>query len=103
MNLAARLQSNAEVGSILLAHETYALVKDAALAEEQEPVTVKGFARPIRTYSVGGIYDDLAAEGKIIHHQTQGVQAFVDLEKLDGVNRAEAIHVFEDILSRLKN
>ena len=103
VNLAARLQSNAELGGILLAHETYALVKDKVLAVEQEPITVKGFARPIRTYSVAGIYDDLAAEGKIIHHQKQCVQAFVDLENLVGDDRVEAIHVFEGILSRLKS
>jgi PAS domain S-box-containing protein len=103
VNLAARLQSSSALGGILLAHETYALVKNEVLAVEQEPITVKGFARPIRTYSVAGIYADLAAEGKIIHHQKQGVQAFVDLENLVGDDRVEAIHVFEGILSRLKS
>ena len=49
-----------------------------------------------------GIYDDLASEGMIIHHQKDGYQAFVDLEKLGGEDRAEAIHVFEGILSRLR-
>lgn len=33
VNLAARLESSAEVGGILLAHETHSLVKDAVLAE----------------------------------------------------------------------
>ncbi len=103
VNLAARLQSHAELGGILLAHQAYALVKDTVLAEEQEPITVKGFARPIRTYSVVGIYDDLAAEGKIVYHQKQGLQAFVDFDKLASDDRAEAIHVFEGILSRLRS
>ncbi len=103
VNLAARLQTHAELGGILLAHQAYALVKDTVLAEEQEPVTVKGFARPIRTYSVVGIYNDLAADGKIIHHQRQGLQAFVDFDKLASDDRAEAIHVFEGILSRLRS
>ena len=103
VNLAARLQSSAELGGILLANETYALVKDEVLAVEQEPITAKGFARPIRTYSVAGIYDDLAADGKIIHHQSQGVQAFVDLENLVGDDRVEAIQVFEGILSKLRS
>jgi len=102
VNLAARLQSHAELGGILLAHETYALVRDEVLAEEHELITVKGFARSVRTYRVVGIYDDLAAEGRIIRHQKDGFQAFVDLEKLAGKDRAEAIHVFEGILSRLR-
>ena len=46
---------------------------------------------------------DLATEEKIIHHQKQGLQAFVDLDKLAGDDRAEAILVFENILSRLKS
>lgn len=66
VNLAARLQSNSELGGILLTPETYALVKDFVLAEEKEPITVKGFARPIRTYSVLGIYNDLATDGRIV-------------------------------------
>src|SRR5690349_24813240 len=48
VNLASRLQSHAEPGSILLTPETYSLVKDVAPAAEQEPVRVKGFAEPIR-------------------------------------------------------
>jgi len=103
VNLADRLQENAELGSILLAHETHALVKDVVLAEEREPITMKGFARPIRTYSVTGIYDDLAAEGRIIRHQTQSAQAFVDLGSLVGDDREEAINVFEEILTKLKS
>ena len=102
VNLAARLQAHADLGGILLAHETYALVRDAVLAEEHELINVKGFARSIRTYRVVGIYDDLAAEGRIIHHQKDGFQAFLDLEKLTDEDRAEAIHVFEGILSRLR-
>ncbi len=35
VNLAARLQSHADLGGILLAHETWALVKDAVIAEDR--------------------------------------------------------------------
>ncbi len=66
VNLAARLESLAEVGGILIAHETHSLVKDTVLAEEGDALTVKGFAKPVRTYSVVGLYDDLAEQGRII-------------------------------------
>ena len=36
VNLASRLQSHAEPGGILLSHETYSLVKDKVVAEEQD-------------------------------------------------------------------
>src|SRR5512147_3163767 len=44
VNLAARLQSHADLGGILLAHETYPLVRDAVIAEETRTITVKGFS-----------------------------------------------------------
>jgi PAS domain S-box-containing protein len=55
VNLAARLETHAEVGGILLAHETHSLIKDTVMAEEGDTLTVKGFARPVRTYSVVGL------------------------------------------------
>ena len=58
VNLAARLQSHADLGGILLAHETYALVKDEVLTEETGTITVKGFSRPVRTHRVVGALDD---------------------------------------------
>ena len=96
------MQVKAGLGEILLAHETYALVKDEILAKEMEPVVVKGFARPVRSYRVVGIYEDLAAEGRVIHHDSQGLKAFVDLDKLTSRERTDAIKLFEDILSKLQ-
>ncbi len=99
VNLAARLEALAEVGGILMAHETHALVKDRVLAEEGDTLTVKGFARPVRTYSVVGLYDDLAEQGRIIHTEQDGVRVLVYMKKGD---KAAAIQAIEDILSQLK-
>ena len=99
VNLAARLESLAEVGGILMAHETHSLVKDTVMAEEGDTLTVKGFAKPVRTYSVVGLYDDLAEQGRIIRKEQDGVRVLVDLRKGD---KANAIRAIEDVLSQLK-
>jgi class 3 adenylate cyclase/HAMP domain-containing protein/putative methionine-R-sulfoxide reductase with GAF domain len=99
VNLAARLQSHAELGGILIAHETYSLVKDRVLAEEQQAISVKGFTKPLRTYRVVGIYDELEEEGRIIRRDEDGLRVLVDLDKQDKV---EAIAALEEILSRLR-
>jgi class 3 adenylate cyclase/DNA-binding response OmpR family regulator len=52
VNLSARLQSSAEVGTIVISDETYSLVKDNFIAIEREPIQMKGFANKIVTYSV---------------------------------------------------
>jgi PAS domain S-box-containing protein len=100
VNLAARLQTHAELGGILVANETYSLVKDVIQAEEQSPITVKGFARPVRTFSVTGIYDDLIAEGKIIRAEQDGLRLLIDLDKQD---KADTIKAIEEVLAKLKD
>jgi class 3 adenylate cyclase len=100
VNLAARLQSHAELGGILVTHETSSLIKDSVLTEEQEPVFVKGFAHPVRVYRVVGIYDELEKDGRIIREERQGVRLLVDLTKGD---QASAIAAVENALARLKS
>ena len=100
VNLAERLQSSAEPGSILIAHETNALVHDIVLTEEQPPLTVKGFVRPISTYKIVGAYDELVESGKILMQESDGLRVLVDLSKQD---KSEAIKILEGVLAQLKN
>ena len=85
--------------AILMTHETHSLVKDTVLAEEGDTLTVKGFAKPVRTYSVVGLYDDLVEQGRIIRKDQGAVRVLVDLKKGD---KADAIRAIEDVLSQLK-
>jgi class 3 adenylate cyclase len=99
VNLAARLQSHAERGGILVTHETASLIKDTILTQEQEPVSVKGFTHPVRAYRVAGIYDELEKDGRIIREERDGFRLLVDLTKGD---QAGAIAAVENVLARLK-
>jgi class 3 adenylate cyclase len=99
VNLAARLQTHAELGGILVAHETSSLIKDTILTEEQDPVSVKGFAQPVRVYRVVGIYDEFEKDGRIIREERDGFRLLVDLSKGD---QASAIAAVENVLARLK-
>lgn len=100
VNLASRLESVAEVGSILLAQETNALVRDIVLTEEQPPITVKGFLKPINTFKIVGTYDELVETGKIMLQEGKGLRVVVDLTKQD---KSEAIAILEEVLAQLKN
>ena len=68
VNLAARLESHADAGGILMAAETYSLVKDWLLAEEQEAITMKGFSQPVRTFRVQGQIDEFANDSNDFHY-----------------------------------
>ena len=100
VNLAARLESLADVGGILMAHETYSLVKDTIMAEEGDTMTIKGFAKPIRTYRVVGLYDDLVEQGRIIQEEQDGVRVMVDMKTGD---KSAAIQAIKNVLSQLED
>jgi len=102
VNLASRLESACEPGGILLSHETYSLVKDVVQGEEQEPITVKGLTKPVRTYRVVDTYEVLEQEGKIVRHDKDAFKVFVDLERLKDGERSEAVSAVKELLARLK-
>jgi class 3 adenylate cyclase/PAS domain-containing protein len=99
VNLAARLQSAAEPGGILLSYETNALVQGIVLTEEYPPMTVKGFVRPINVYKVLGTYQELVDDGRVVLQERDGLRVLVDLTKQVS---SEAIKVLEEVLSELK-
>ncbi len=103
VNLAARLQSHADLGGILLAHETYSLVKDVVFAEETGTITVKGFPTPVKTYRVVGLHDDPGTRGRVIRQEQDGLLLIIDKGKLSDKGKADAIRLLEDAVGRLKN
>lgn len=50
VNLAARLESSATVGQVVIGEETYKRLPPGAEVEEMEPLTLKGKAQPVRAY-----------------------------------------------------
>jgi class 3 adenylate cyclase len=99
VNLAARLQSHAEPGGILLAHETWSLVKDTVLAEERDPIHAKGFVKPVRNYRILDQIETAADQGKVIREEKDGMRIFLDLRKLD---KATAVRNLKSIISKIE-
>jgi class 3 adenylate cyclase len=99
VNMTARLQTQAEVNSILIGHETYSLVKDVVATKEEPSIKAKGFAEPIHCYKVLGLYDDLVQENQLIREEQEGFKFMLDLQKYD---KQKAIRTLETILARLR-
>jgi adenylate cyclase len=57
VNVAARLQTAADPGSILCGFRTYALVKDRVRAEERGALSVKGALRPVEAWEIVSLID----------------------------------------------
>ena len=102
VNLAARLQTHADLGGILLAHETWSLVKDEVLAEETGTITVKGFSKPVRTHRVVGLIGAAGMEGRVIRQEQDGLLLIIDRHKLGERGCADAIRLLEEAAERLR-
>ena len=87
-NLAARLQSSAAPGGIMLSYETYALVGDVVRASAQEPIRMKGISREVVPYVLEDVAE-VAMPATVFREQGQGVDFFIDIEALgtDGAAR----------------
>lgn len=102
VNLAARFQTRAERGGIILGAETHALVKDLLATEKQESLELKGIPRPVRTYKVVDIYDDPSRDERYMRHEQAGLRIEIDKTKLTGEARAAAIEALEQAAETLK-
>ena len=77
-NLAARLQSIAEPGGIVISYETFALVSDAITAHPLPPITMKGISREVIPYSVDSIIDASAEKGSVVIERVPGLDLYLD-------------------------
>ena len=82
-NLAARLQSIAEPGSIVLSYETYVLVRDMVDAEKLAPIEMKGISRTVVPYIVRPKAKSLG----VIEETVEGLNLVLNL---DGIDRQRA-------------
>ena len=77
-NLAARLQSIAEPGHIVISYETYALVRGMITAHTLSAITMKGISREVIPYAVDGILDAEGGRTEIISEHFSGLDLYLD-------------------------
>lgn len=68
INVAARLESAAPIGGVLIGHDTYRHVRGTFSVEIREPLVVKGKRHPLRTYVVTGV------RPRAFHLRTRGIE-----------------------------
>jgi len=90
VNLASRLESNAEPNQILISEDTHLLIRDAIVCEKLEKIQVKNIKHPIQTYEVCGPID-AASKNEKIEQQDSGFSILVDPGKVTGVEQKREI------------
>ena len=100
-NLAARLQSIAEPGHIVISYETYALVRGMLVAHPLPPITMKGISRDVVPYAIEGILDHTGAKVEIFSEHMTGLDFFLDPAVMDARTSAHVRAVLQNAIATL--
>ncbi len=101
-NLAARLQSIAEPGHIVLSYETYALVRDSVVAHALPSITMKGISRDVVPYSVEGMLDGSGNKVEIFSEHMTGLDFYLDPSMVTAGSADRIRNILRSALSALE-
>ncbi|MGE0748026.1 MAG: adenylate/guanylate cyclase domain-containing protein [Rhodospirillales bacterium] len=101
-NLAARLQSSAEPGEIVISYETYALVRDMVRGRPLAPVTLKGISRSVVPYVVEGLVGRDGQRLHVISEQTTGLELFLDADVVSEDTVEHVRRVLQEAIAALE-
>ena len=102
VNMASRLETACTPGEILISYETHAHVKDQVYCEEQDRIEVKGISRPLATFRVVDLYENLDAGNQAIRKKMPHFQLEVDVGLMSAKEQREAVTVLLDSVDRLR-
>ena len=101
-NLAARLQSIAEPGRIMISYETYALVRDMVVAHAQPPITMKGITRQIVPYLITSTLGAAGEKSLIFSEHMTGLDLYLDPSMVDSSHSEHVCTVLKNALKALE-
>lgn len=101
-NLAARLQSIAEPGRIVISYETFALVSDVVSAHPLPPITMKGISREVIPYSVDSLLDAATEKGDVVIERAAGLDFYLDPSLIDAKEADRIRGVLADAMAALE-
>lgn len=103
VNLASRLESNAEASEILISHETYSLIKDVIMCRDKGQITVKGFSRPVQIYQVVDFRRDLGATASFLEHELPGFSMYLDTNGIQNFDKERVIQALNQAADKLRD
>nr|WP_010132759.1 adenylate/guanylate cyclase domain-containing protein [Microbulbifer agarilyticus] len=103
VNLAARLESAADPGEILVSHETWAMIKQTVMCRDKGHVTVKGFSTPVKVYSVTDLRKNLGGKQSYLEEHAPGFAMHLDLDKVRNYDKEKVLRALKDAQARLKS
>lgn len=102
-NLAARLQSAAEIDEILISDETYKLVKSSYLCAPKEPMELKGIQDAVKTWQVIEKYSNIHNENEQwFDYEYKGFHLVLNMQEVQNFEYTELVSVLEKMIARIQ-
>ena len=102
-NLAARLQSAAEVDEILISDDTYNLIKNDYLCAPKAPIKLKGIQGPVNTWQVMEKYTSRKSDyQRWFDYEYKGFHLLLNLDEVQNYEYPELINVLEKMIKRIQ-
>ena len=101
VNLASRLEHEAQPGSVLISYETFAHVKDEVQCEEAGEIRVKGIAYPVATYRVVELKANLIDRRGVVCTELPHLTVEARPELMSAEERAVAAAALRDMADQL--
>jgi class 3 adenylate cyclase len=101
-NLAARLQSIAEPGQLVVSYETYALARDIVVAEARPPITMKGISREVVPYAITGMIDADGETVQVFSEHLTGLDFYLNANMIDADSATHIRKVLQDALKAIE-
>ncbi|MEB3790332.1 adenylate/guanylate cyclase domain-containing protein [Acinetobacter sp. IK40] len=103
VNLAARLQSAAEVDEILIADDTHQLIKNEFLCVPKVPIYLKGIQGPVKTWQVMEKFTGKKSDTQQwFDFDYKGFHLVLNLEEVQNYEYPELVEILESMVQRIK-
>ncbi|MEK5763201.1 adenylate/guanylate cyclase domain-containing protein [Acinetobacter junii] len=103
VNLAARLQSAAEVDEILIADDTHQLIKNEFLCVPKVPIYLKGIQGPVKTWQVMEKFTGKKSDTqKWFDFEYKGFHLVLNFEEVQNYEYPELVEILEKMIQRIK-
>lgn len=103
-NLAARLQSAAEVDEILISESTHKLINNYFLCAPRDAIYLKGIQEPVKTWQVMEKYQAPNSEyHRWFDYEYKGFHLLLNIDEVQNYQYSELVEILEKMIKRLKD
>ena len=102
VNLASRLETEAEAGEILISQDTYSLVRDRIVCRSRSNAIVKGFRDPIPTFQVVDYRLDNGIDNNYVNHDIEGFALHMETDKIREEDKDKVADALEKAARKLR-